>query len=194
MTTFRPPEVTPEFNQSGWSIGVVDRLAIADLVLESTLSARQFEINVNTRHAAPMVYGPQTQSGSYFNDQERDVDSFQWVETVSLSRNWRGQHVLKTGTDLAFAVQRHSASAGRSSPSARRRWPSGRCSDRHAAEVSGTEFALFAQDRWRIGTRSRSSWVANGSRRGRQSLNWSPRAGAASGPARGSRHRPRWLR
>ncbi len=37
MSTFRPPEVTPDFNQSGWSTGIVDRLALApDAVLETT--------------------------------------------------------------------------------------------------------------------------------------------------------------
>ena len=47
-----------------------------------------------------MVYAPQTQSGSFFNDQEREVGSLQWVEALSLSRDWRGQHVFKVGTDL----------------------------------------------------------------------------------------------
>ena len=47
-----------------------------------------------------MVYAPPTQSGSFFNDQEREVASLQWVETLSVSRDWRGQHVLKLGTDL----------------------------------------------------------------------------------------------
>ena len=48
-----------------------------------------------------MVYAPETQSGGYFNDQERDVTSLQWVEALSLSRDlWRGQHVFKFGTDL----------------------------------------------------------------------------------------------
>ena len=47
-----------------------------------------------------MVYAPETQSGSFFNDQEREVSSLQWVEALSLSRDWRGQHVFKVGTDL----------------------------------------------------------------------------------------------
>src|SRR6185503_15081584 len=74
MSTFRPPEVTPEFNQSGWTTGIVDRFAIEpDVVMETTVSARWFEINVNTEGRTPMVYAPQTQSGSFYNDQERAV-------------------------------------------------------------------------------------------------------------------------
>ena len=36
----------------------------------------------------PMVYGPETQSGAFFNDQEREVHSLQWVEALSLSRDY----------------------------------------------------------------------------------------------------------
>ena len=100
--------MTPDFNQSGWSTGLVDRLALApDVVLETTLSGRWFEINVNTDGRRPMVYAPQTQSGSFFNDQEREVGSLQWVEALSLSR------------DLARAARRSRSAptcSGRSSP------------------------------------------------------------------------------
>ncbi len=102
MNTFRPKEVTPDLNQSGWAGGAVDRFAIwPDLILETTVSLRQFEIDVNTTNQVPMVYAPETQSGGYFNDQTRDVVSVQWVEALSLVRNWRhGEHVFKFGTDL----------------------------------------------------------------------------------------------
>ena len=49
MNTFRPPEVTPAFTQSGTSVGVQDRFALSPtIVLESTFAGRWFEINVNT--------------------------------------------------------------------------------------------------------------------------------------------------
>ncbi len=50
-----------------------------------------------------MTFAPQTESGSYFNTQERHVRSFQWVESISLTRNWRGEHVVKTGADVQWA-------------------------------------------------------------------------------------------
>ena len=102
MTTFRPAVTTPEWHQEGWSAGGVDRLAIVpDLVLESTLSLRHFEIEVDSDNHAPMAYAPETQSGGFFNDQERNVRSYQWVEALSLTRNFfSGQHVFKFGTDL----------------------------------------------------------------------------------------------
>src|SRR5262249_21657789 len=62
-----------------------------------------FEINVNTDGRTPMVYAPQTQSGSFFNDQERTVHGFQWVEALTFSRNWHGEHVFKFGGDLQWS-------------------------------------------------------------------------------------------
>ena len=88
MNTFRPAATTPKWRQEGWSAGGVDRLAILpDLVLESTFSLRHFEIEVESDNRAPMVYAPETQSGGFFNDQERNVRSYQWVEALSLTRN-----------------------------------------------------------------------------------------------------------
>ena len=102
MNTFRPPEVTPEFNQSGVSVGVQDRFAISPtIVLESTLAGRLFEINVNTDGRQSMIYTPETQQGSFFNDQEREVRSVQWVEALSLALDkWRGSHLFKFGLDF----------------------------------------------------------------------------------------------
>jgi hypothetical protein len=121
MNTFRPAATTPEWRQEGASAGGVDRLAISsNLVLESTFSLRHFQIEVDTDNLAPMVYAPETQSGGFFNDQERNVRSYQWVEALSLTRDlWRGQHVFKFGTDL----QRSDTGLSASRPvEIRRRW------------------------------------------------------------------------
>ncbi|HSC25781.1 MAG TPA: TonB-dependent receptor [Vicinamibacterales bacterium] len=184
MNTFRPPEVTPHFSQSGWSTGIVDRFSLArDIVLESTLSGRWFEINVNTEGTSPMVYAPQTQSGNFFNDQEREVDSLQWVEALSFSSDlWRGRHVFKVGSDLQRS---HFRGFSESSPVEVRRLDGSLAELTEFAghttqEESGVEVALFAQDRWRLGSRVT---LELGLRMDRdavvQRVNWSPRAGAA---------------
>jgi hypothetical protein len=184
MNTFRPREVTPDFNQSGWSTGLVDRFSLGpDVVIESTVAGRWFEINVNTDGTAPMVYAPQTQSGSFFNGQEREVSSFQWVEALSFASDlWRGQHVFKVGTDMQHS---HFDGFSESRPLQIRRLDGSLAEltefgGRTEQQVSGFEFAMFAQDRWRLGSRLT---LELGLRMDRDAVvervNWSPRAGAA---------------
>lgn len=184
MNTFRPGETTPDFNQSGFSLGLVDRFAIwSDLVVETTLSYRRFEINVNTGNLSPMVYTPDTQRGGFFNDQEREVASLQWVEALTLSRDlWRGQHVFKFGID----VQRSSYTGDSTSRPVEIRRTDGTLAERidfgppSRQDVTGSEVALFAQDRWRVNSRLTFEFGLRVDRDAVvEGLNWSPRAGAA---------------
>jgi hypothetical protein len=159
MDTFRPPEVAPNFSQAGVSLGVQDRLAwTQNLVLESTLAVRTFEVEVKSSDdgGGPMIYTPETQSGTFFNDQERDVRSVQWVETLALSTSrWRGEHLFKFGLDV-----QHSSYEGKSlSRPVEIRRLNGSLAERTlfgpatTQAISATELAVFAQDRWRVGDR-----------------------------------------
>ena len=183
MNTFRPAEVSPDLHQEGWSAGLVDRLALSpSVVLETTVASRRFEIEIHANGHSPMTYAPQTQGGDFFNEQERHVRSLQWVEAVSLSRSWRGEHVIKTGTDLQWA---RFSGESESRPVEIRR-ADGSLAEltvfggRTAQQVSGTEFAVFGQDRWRLGSRIT---LELGLRLDRDAVvkrvNWSPRAGMA---------------
>lgn len=184
MDTFRPAETTPEWHQEGWAAGAVDRLSILpNLVLESTFSVREFEIEVKSDNLSPMVFSPETQSGAFFNDQERDVRSYQWVEALSLTRDFlSGQHVFKFGVDL----QRSEYSGTSASRPVEIRRLDGSLAERTvfgaatSQSVRGTEFALFAQDRWRLNSRLTFELGLRLDRDGvSEGLSWSPRAGAA---------------
>ena len=157
LSTFRPEETTPRFTQEGFSTGVVDRLILSsNAVLESTLAFRKFEVDQKTQGTLPMVYAPQTQSGNFFNRQERNVHSVQFVEALSMSKDWHGQHVFKFGFDL-----QHSGFDGTSfSQEVDAVRLDGSLAERTtfspavtSPHVSGTELALFAQDRWRLNDR-----------------------------------------
>jgi hypothetical protein len=184
MNTFRPPEVSPDFSQAGISFGLQDRFALTPTtVLESTVAVRTFEVEVNAEGDAPMVYLPEGVQGRFFNEQERDVRSVQWVETVSFSTGrGRGDHLFKAGLDL-----QHSSYHGRSSsgPVEARRL------DGSLAElnmfvpeteqsVTANEIAAFVQDRWRVSSRVT---VEAGLRVDKEDVvdrvSWSPRAGVA---------------
>ena len=45
--------------------------------------SRTFEVDQKTQGDLPMVYAPQTQSGNFFNRQERNVRSLQFVEALT---------------------------------------------------------------------------------------------------------------
>ena len=121
------------------------------------LAARTFEVDQKTKGELPMVYAPQGQSGNFFNRQERNVRSLQLVEALTFSKDdWLGQHVFKVGLDLQHsrfdgdtysqevdAVRFDGSLAERTTYSPPLTHP----------EVNGTEFALFAQDRWRVNDR-----------------------------------------
>jgi hypothetical protein len=186
MNTFRPPAVTPEFNQSGTSVGVTDRFAISPtMLLESTVALRWFEINVNTDGREPMIYAPESQGGSFFNDQEREVQTVQWIEALSISTDrWHGSHVFKFGLDLqdsryeGTSVSRPIEILRLDGSLAERTVPFASAGQ----DVSALEVALFAQDRWRLGSRVTFEY---GIRMDREDViervNWSPRAGVAVG-------------
>jgi hypothetical protein len=185
LSTFRPPETTPKFWQAGFSTGFVDRLILSPhAVLESTVAARFFQVDQNTRGELPMVYAPQGQSGNFFNRQERHVRSLQFVEALTFSKDqWLGEHVFKVGLDLQHSrfdgenysqqvdvVRLDGSLAERTTYLPRSVNP----------EVSGTEFAVFVQDRWRLNDRLN---VELGLRADRddvvERVNYSPRAGMA---------------
>lgn len=183
MNTFRPLATTPDLDQRGFSAGAVDRFAISsDLVLESTLSVRRFEIEVSTSNHEPMVYAPESQGGGFFNDQERDVISLQWVQALNLSKDFRGPHVFKFGTDL----QQSKFDGSSTSRPVEIRRLDGSLAERIAfgpsttQDVTGTEFAIFAQDRWRLNSRVTFELGMRMDRDGvAERVNWSPRAGGA---------------
>ena len=184
LSTFRPVETTPTFTQEGFSLGGIDRLILADnAVLESTVAGRFFEVDQKTRGTKPMVYAPQTQSGDFFSQQERNVRSLQIVEALSISKDWAGQHVFKVGVDYQHSsfdgsslsqqldiVRLDGSLAERTTYSPPTANP----------DVIGYELAGFVQDRWRVNDRL---ILELGFRADRddvvERVNYSPRAGLA---------------
>jgi hypothetical protein len=185
ISTFRPVETASTFTQEGFSTGVVDRLILsASQVLETTVAVRSFEVDLKPRSAGPMEYAPQTQSGGFFNGQDRTVHSIQAVEALSISKNdWAGQHVFKFGVDMqhsrfhatdvnqdVLAVRFDGTLAEQTTFNALSAHV-----QRNATEVSG-----FAQDRWRVNDRLNLELGFRVDRDGvTEQVNYSPRGGVA---------------
>lgn len=187
LSTFRPPDSTPKFTQEGFSIGLVDRLILtSQAVLETTFSGRLFEVDLQTKGTGSMVYAPQTQSGPYFNREERHVHSMQLVEALTISEDdLAGQHVFKMGFDL----QRSGYDGENFSQPVEARRLDGSLAELTAfspplvhPEVEGTEFAVFGQDRWRLNDRIMFELGVRLDRDGvADRMNFSPRGGVSIG-------------
>lgn len=185
LSTFRPPVTSTTFTQEGFSMGFADRLVLSgSMVLESTFAARTFDIDQKAKGTDPMTFAPATQGGHFYNDQDRKVHSIQAVEALTVSKeDWLGQHVFKFGLD--FQQSRYTATDENRTIEALRLDDS--VAERTTYEqqvastaVTGTEFALFAQDRWRVTNRLN---LEIGFRLDRDAVvervNYSPRAGAS---------------
>jgi hypothetical protein len=186
LSTFRPPEATPKFTQEGFSTGVVDRVILTDrMVLESTVAGRWFEVDQKTSGDRPMVYAPQTQSGTFFNSQDRHVDSVQIVGALTIAQDrWRGgHHVFKVGVDLQrSSFEGTSLSRGldvvRIDGSLAERTTFRQVTPEQ--RVDGTELAVFAQDRWRLNNRVSLELGIRADREAiTEQINVSPRVGIA---------------
>jgi hypothetical protein len=158
LSTFRPPDTTPRFWQSGFAAGAADRLILsAHAFLETTVTGRFFQVDQKTKGELPMVYAPQGQSGNFFSRQERHVRSLQAVTALTYSKeHWAGEHLFKVGVDLQHSsfdgdsysqeldvVRLDGSLAERTTYSPLLAHP----------DVTGTEFAAFVQDRWRVNDR-----------------------------------------
>jgi hypothetical protein len=184
LSTFRPEETTPKFTQKGFSTGLVDRIILSShAILETTVAGRFFEVDQKSKGELPMVYAPQGQSGNFFNRQERNVRSLQLVEALTFSKQWAGEHVFKAGMDL----QRSGFDGDNFSQQLEARRLDGSLAELTTyapplthPDISGTEFALFAQDRWRVNDRL---MFELGFRSDRDDIvervNYSPRAGVS---------------
>jgi outer membrane receptor protein involved in Fe transport len=185
LATFRPVETASTFTQEGFSTGVADRLILsATQVLETTVALRSFEVDLKPRSAGPMVYAPQTQSGGFFNGQDRTVHTIQAVEALTISKDdWAGQHVFKFGFDVQHS--RFHATDVNQDVLAVRLDGSVAEQTRFAAEsqhvqLNATEVSGFAQDRWRVNDRLNFELGFRIDRDGvTESVNYSPRGGVA---------------
>jgi hypothetical protein len=95
-------------------------------------------------------------AGSFFNTQERTTRSLQWTESLTrLFKGAAGEHLLNAGLDVMFAGYSGTSLSRpvvirRADLTASERLEFG---GQTAQRVSGTNVALYVQDRWRVSSR-----------------------------------------
>ncbi len=156
MDTFNPREVTANLHQRGYSVGITERATLsATAVLESTFSFKRFDVDILGQGSEEMVLTPEGNQGSYFNLQERQTRTWQLVENLTLSREGYGDHLIKFGVDVLGSSfdgwsESRPVNITRADGSLSQRIE---FSERSSQRYRSTDFAIYAQDRWKAGDR-----------------------------------------
>lgn len=157
LDTFNPIEVTPDLRERGVQVDLSDNWVLGSRgLLESRLSARRYDVSVLPQGPDPMVLAPAGRSGHFFLEQRRKSHSLQWIEAFSRSTSgpW-GEHLIKAGFDLLHSAYRGTSDARAIEVVRADGTRAERLEFPGVAELaaSGTDLALFAQDRWRLNDR-----------------------------------------
>jgi len=152
LGTFTPPAATVDLKNRVDTAAVTERALLTDTVFsETTGEINRYHARVLPQGAGPMDLLPETTLGSFFNRQERTTSTYQFVQTITGTRNTGGGlHQYKVGFDVV-----HSRFEGQSdSAPVRIHRTDGTLSRRvdfavgGSQEIRSTDLALFAQDRW----------------------------------------------
>src|SRR5262249_29995680 len=149
-----------------------------------TVQAHDYRANLIPQGQAPMELRPETALGNFYNEQNRDASSYQVISSVSGTRtSLGGLHLYKAGVDLmhsaydAWNVSRDVSIEASDGQLVRRLEFSEAPRMQHA---TSTDVALFAQDRFQIGSHTYTEFGARLDRDGITGrFNVTPRAGAA---------------
>ena len=151
LGTFTPPAATADTSdQVGHSMFTERALLSKDAVVETTVQFHSYQTSAHGQGPLPMQLLPETTLGHFFNIQDRNTSSFQWIDTVSGSFHAPGGlHLYKAGFDLLHSGYEgtslsHPVLIDRSDGTLARRLD---YDGPTMQSVHGTDVAVFAQDR-----------------------------------------------
>lgn len=158
LNTFNPEEVTPNYKQRGFFLGLNERWTVSDkALLESYLSIKKFDAEVFPSSGEQVMnFAPNVNSGNYFNRQDRRSTRVEALEIHNFTPpDFAGTHFMKVGVGLT-----HTTFDGRnSSNTVRILRRDGTVSQQIDFVGDGiqsrntTEFSSFFEDKWAINDR-----------------------------------------
>jgi hypothetical protein len=158
LNTFNPEEVTPNYKQRGFFLGLNERWIVSDkALLESYVSVKKFDADVfPSSGEKTMNFAPDVNSGNYFNRQDRRSTRMEALEIYNFTPpDFAGTHFMKIGVGLT-----HTTSDGRNnSNTVRILRRDGTISQQIDFVGEGvlsrntTEFSSFFEDKWAINDR-----------------------------------------
>jgi len=188
LNTFNPSETTANLHQRGWFIAINEQAAFrSGALLQSSVSAKQFDADVFGNTGAPYAITPERRFGGWFDRQHRVSRRYEWLEVLNIApKRWRGSHALKIGFDFIHASFRGTDT---STPVSVVR-ADGTTSQiiefvgAGAMNQSENEYSAFVQDKWSPGNRLTLDFGVRYDRDGiGNQNNFAPRVGFALVPA-----------
>ena len=107
LNTFNPQEVTPNYKQRGFFLGLNERWIVSDkAVLESYFSVKKFDGDVfPSSGEQAMNFAPDVNSGNYFNRQDRRSTRMEALEIYNFTPpDFAGTHFMKVGVGLTHTT------------------------------------------------------------------------------------------
>ncbi len=107
LNTFNPQEVTPNFRQRGFLLGMVERKVFSNQsLLESFFSIKDLDVDVlpASSFLSPMILRPEENAGTFFNRQNRESRRYDWLEIYHFRPlQARGQHLARIGVNVSHS-------------------------------------------------------------------------------------------
>ncbi len=156
LNTFNREPTSPDLKEEGYQVDLTEHAAFGSAQLESQVTLRRYDVQVDPRGQLPMRLELSERAGNYFHLDDRESQSVQWLEAFSWTWLGRsGEHHVKVGTDLL-----HSTFTGATNDRPIRIVRA----DGSLSEVTqpvrlsvqdegSTDLSLFAQDNWRMNNR-----------------------------------------
>jgi hypothetical protein len=157
LNTFTPLDTSANLHQRGWFLAVNEQATFArGALLQSSLSLKEFDLDVFGNSAGDFSIAPPRRSGGWFNRQQRDSRRMEWLEVLNAPvQKLYGEHAVKFGLNIS-----HTSFDGTDvSAPVRIIRADGTLSELITYTGPGvlarnnTEFAAFVQDRWTVGSR-----------------------------------------
>ena len=106
LNTFNPQGVTPNFKQRGFFWAVNERHVLSSKsFLETLFSIKRFDADVYPSSGpGVMNFAPEANSGSFFNQQQRNTNRYELVENFSFApSDFLGAHSMKVGGGFNYS-------------------------------------------------------------------------------------------
>lgn len=192
LNTFNPLETTANFHQRGWFFAINEQASFRNGgLLQSSLSAKQFDLDLYGNNAGPYRMAPQRRFGGWFDRQHRNSRRYEWLEVFNLpTQQWHGQHALKLGlninyttfdgTDISQPVRIIRANGTTSQVIS--------FMGEGRLQRNNGEYAAFVQDKWTLSQRVTLDYGLRYDRDGiGKESNFAPRLGFVISPFAGAR-------